>query len=414
MFRCFATDGVIPVVEIYPGSCFPVVSLLSGPPCPQKEFMNAMKKIYACTTLSFPADNIYWQRDTGLICRSLRNAGIESKCIMPLPGYEEDLDKEYLIRAAQEELESADWWKSLHLDGLVLYSWGGPKYTPVIRAAHEAGIKIMAHLDRGICLLPSWDSPLGYITHAYTYLKAVLFNIFSSRHLLYADYVSASRPLIEQLKASWMFSDALNGRYREFACPVASHFVYDGTTKEERVICVGRWSDDAIDEVKRPSYLRAVAEHFTDLCEDVPFEIYGRYGETMRRWYENLPKAKQARIKLMGAVRNEQLVAAYKRSMISICPSRSEGTHIASAEALNCGASIVAGPQPRLKVMHWYISLGAGTIAKEDNPDAFARAIIEELQCWRRGERAPERIAQAFNESFHADKAVLNIFKELL
>ena len=272
----------------------------------------------------------------------------------------------------------------------------------------------MIHLDRGLCLLPEWDASKSYAANMLLRLKVVVFNMLSSQHLKYADYVSASKPLLELLKKSRMFSPALNSRFQEFACPVASHFVYDGTPKEERVVCVGRWSDEKVDEVKRPEFLRAVAEHFVDISEHVPFEIYGRYGETMRRWYDNLPEHKKARIKLMGAVPNAQLVETYCRSMVSICPSRSEGTHIASAEALNCGASIVVGPQPRLGVLHWYISVGAGTIAAKNEPESFARAIADELDCWRRGERDPQRIAEAFNDSFHVDKAILRIFSEVL
>ena len=371
-----------------------------------------MKRIYTCTPVSFVADSVYWQRDTGLISRNLRCAGIESKCIMALPWHEDDVDAEHLIRVSLKELESPAWWKSQQLEGLVLYSWGLPKYTAVARAAHKAGIKIMLHLDRGVWIIPPWNPAVGWLPNVLRRLKMVFFNVLSNRHLLYVDYISASKPLIDLLRESKLYSSALNSRFREFACPVASHFVYDGTLKEERIVCVGRWSDDSVDEIKRPEFLRKVAECFVELCEHVPFEIYGRYGETMSRWYEALPEPKKARIKLMGPVPNEQLVAIYKRSMVCICPSRSEGTHIASAEALNCGASIVVGPRPQLGVLHWYIDLGDGTIAAEDTPASMAQAIVDELNCWRRGERNPQKIAEAFNGNFHVDKAILRIFGE--
>ena len=270
----------------------------------------------------------------------------------------------------------------------------------------------MLHLDRGLWLLPPWNPAVSRLSNVFLRLKMVFFNMLSNRHLLYADYISASKPLIDMLKESKLYSSALNSRFREFACPVASHFVYDGTLKEERIVCVGRWSDDPSDEVKRPEFLRKVAERFVELCEHVPFEIYGRYSETMSHWYESLPDSKKTRIKLLGAVPNAQLVAAYRRSMVCICPSRSESTHIASAEALNCGASIVVGPRPQLGVLHWYIDLGDGTIAAEDTPASMAQAIVDELNCWRRGERNPQKIAEAFNGNFHVDKAILRIFGE--
>lgn len=372
------------------------------------------KRIYTCTPVAFSGKGGFWSRDTGLICRSLQKAGVESKCIMPLPWYGDEENKESLIRVSMAELESPEWWKSLQLDGLVLYSWALPKYTKIARAVHKAGINVMLHMDRGLCLLPEWDSSQGWLKNMAKRLKMVVFNLLCARHMKYVDYISGSLPLIEMLKKSRMYPGSLNERFRAFATPVAPHFVYNGVPKEERVVCVGRWSDDKVDEIKRPEFLRAVAERFVEITETVPFVIFGRYGEAMRAWYAALPEAKKARIKLMGAVPNEQLVEAYQRSMVTICPSRSEGTHIASAEAMNCGASIVVGPQPQLGVLHWYISQGAGTIAAKNEPDSFAHAIADELDRWRRGERNPQRIAAAFNESFHADKAVLRVFNEVL
>ena len=86
------------------------------------------RKIYCCTPVAFIADeSTFFIRDTGLVSRSMRNDGAESKVIMPLPYYEEDLRDE-ILRTEYKNLESAAWWRSLQLDAVILYSWAYPRY----------------------------------------------------------------------------------------------------------------------------------------------------------------------------------------------------------------------------------------------------------------------------------------------
>ena len=125
---------------------------------------------------------------------------MESKCILLLPWRGDEDDKDSLIRASLAEPEPPEWWKSLQLDGLVLYSWALPKYTKVARAVHEAGIKVMLHMDRGLCLLPEWDASQGMVKNVVNRLKMVVFNLLCARHMRYVDCISGSLPLIELLK----------------------------------------------------------------------------------------------------------------------------------------------------------------------------------------------------------------------
>lgn len=369
-----------------------------------------MKKIYTFTPVSFAANQGFWCRDTGLINRTLRRTGVESKCIMPLPWHDDDEDKEYLVRASREQLLSADWWRSLGLDWVVIYTWADPRYTSMVRAIKRAGVRIMMHLDRSANLIRPWDPACNFVTNIYYRFKDTVLNLLRNRQMMLADVVSLSQPLADAHLESWCFSSRLKEKMHLFPCPVAPHFVYAGQPKEERVVCVGRWSDDEIDKVKRPEFLRAVAERFVEQDERGIFEIYGACGASMLNWYEALAPEKKARILLKGWTPNEELTEAYQRAMVSVCPSRSESTHIASAEAMNCGASIVTSCRKALVVLHWYISVGAGTVSEEDTPESFAKAIHAELECWRRGERNPQAIAAQFNDLFHVDKAIARIF----
>lgn len=369
-----------------------------------------MKKIYTFTPMSFPANERFWIRDTGLINCTLRQAGVESKCIMPLPWHDDD-EREYLIRATRQQLTSPAWWRSLQLDWVIIYTWADPRYTDMVRAMKRAGVRIMMHLDRSANLFRPWDPGASVFRNIYFRLKDTALNLLRNRQMMLADVISMAQPVADVHEKSWCYSPRLKDKIHIFPCPVATHFFYDGQPKEERVVCVGRWSDEEVDKVKRPEFLRAVAERFAEQDSRGVFEIYGRCGKGMTDWYAALPEEKKKRILLKGRVSNAELKDVYRRAMIAICPSRSEGTHIASAEAMNCGASIVTSCRKTLVVLHWYISMGAGSISAADTPDAFAEAIHRELEHWRRGERNPQQIAARFNNMFHVDKALHSIFQ---
>lgn len=367
-------------------------------------------KIYTFTPVSFVAPKSFWYRDTGLVCRSLQEMGVESKCVLLLPDHAETVGRESILRASVEQVRSADWWRAQHLDWVVAFTWSDPRYTSMVKAMRRAGIRVLLHLDRSTYLFRPYDPGKSFLVNAFYRLKDTILNILRNRHMMLADAISCSQPLAEACLNSWCFSSKLKEKFRPFPCPVASHFVYDGGGKEDRVVCVGRWRDGAEDAVKRPEFLRAVAERFVEQGEQGIFEIYGACGQTMKDWYAALPPEKKSRIVLKGMVPNSDLVHVYQRAKVSICTSRSEGVHTASAEALNCGASIVTSGRPTLAVLHWYIAMGGGTVSVEDTPESFAEAIHTELNRWCRGERAPEQIAARFNNIFHVDKSLCRIF----
>ena len=91
------------------------------------------KRIYTCTPVSFSGGDNFLARDSGLFCKTLLSMGIENKSIVQLP-HQEGEHADFLIRTSMSNLKSPEWWKSHHLEGVILYSWGAPRYTAVARS----------------------------------------------------------------------------------------------------------------------------------------------------------------------------------------------------------------------------------------------------------------------------------------
>ena len=64
-----------------------------------------------------------------------------------MPGPAEPDDEECLLRVAYQQLESEQFWRSLNLDGLVLYSWALLRYLPIANAVRAAGIPLLINVD---------------------------------------------------------------------------------------------------------------------------------------------------------------------------------------------------------------------------------------------------------------------------
>lgn len=365
------------------------------------------KRIFTCTPVAFHGNDFFFIRDTGLICMNLRRLGAESKAIMPLPFHEDDI-REDIIRVPMEQLKSVEWWRSLHLDGLVLYSWGAPRYTAIAKAVKRAGIKLVIHLDTsGVGDLRAYTEKHGFIGRLKNFAKTAVFDFLRARHLGHADVITCATPAGEAILQK-PFYGKLQGRFFPFACPVSPTMTYDGRPKEDRIIAIGRWDDTY---QKRPEMLMgALAVLYGRGCTAV-MEIYGNITDTLRSWHATLPPEMQSKIHLAGLVPNHMLYDVYNSARIIICPSLYESSHIVSGEALCCGASVVSAHQPvLLRDVVWYTTKDSGTVAKEDTPESLAKAVLEELQQWDQGHRDPAAIAANWQPLFHADKVMARIF----
>lgn len=355
------------------------------------------KKIYTCTPMAFSGKGGFWARDTGLICHSLQKAGVESKCILLLPWRGDEDDKDSLIRASMAELESPEWWQSLHPDGLVLYSWAAPKYTKIARAVHKAGIPFIVH----------WDGPgtqtrmLSPRYHALQWVSAL--------HMAYGTYVSMSPPVVESFMRELPSRlIRLADKCVPFPCPVNPSFVYDGREKENLVIAIGRWDDEW---QKRQHFLMSTLESYYAAGGDAVTEIYGKLTPELHAWHASLAEPAKSLVKLVGYIGNRYLFDVYNRARVILCPSSCEGSHNVSAESLCCGASVVVTNRPLLlATVHWYTSQNSGTISAEDTPESLADALRAELEIWKSGGRNPAAIAAAWQQYMHPEKSLMPLF----
>ena len=388
----------------------------------------AKRRWFTCTPVAFKGDHTFFCRDTGLFSRSFRKLGFESKAVMPLPGYDVDYVDE-VLRTEYRNLESADWWRSLDIEGVLLYSWGAPRYTKIARAIHEAGVKLVVFMDfngdfsewwtwRHVVRQPwaatvgvkGWKAFSAFCRSVWRHgVHDMMVDVMRSRHLRFADVVVMGNPFCraEFERLAWIYGSEIKRKGILLPCPVDEKFSYDGTTKEYRVISIGRWDDDY---QKRPAVLMRVLEELVRRDHEVAVDLYGQTTEVLRSWHAALSEAERSRILLHGVVRNEELLPAYRRAMVSFCCSSYESAHIVSVEAICCGASIVTSNRKGLASLHWYASEESGTISPEDTPESMADALLEELKAWKNGRRDPSRISRVWTERMYA----VNFLPQLL
>lgn len=363
------------------------------------------KKIYCCTPVAFAANEHFFIRDTGLISRTLQSMGIESKCIMPLPYHDSD-QREGIIRTEYKNLRSVSWWKSLGIDAVILYSWGAPRYTLIARAIHKAGIKQVIHMDfSGNLSSKKEDNFIDKI-------KNIFVNLIRRIHLGYADIITTNGIAAKNFRKHFFYGNLIARKIYKMSTPVSPLFrLHEKAQKERKVVCVGRWSDDEIDAVKRPLYMIQTVKAIAERDDTVQIEIYGRFGAKVQTCFDSFPQDIKKRIYLKGYALNHELPSIYNSAQVAICTSLSEGTHIASAEALCCGCSLVIPPRDSLAVLHWYTSGESGTIAEEDTPEALAKGVLKELTMWSNKERNATKIAIFWQQYFCIDKAMEQIFQ---
>lgn len=350
-----------------------------------------------CTPVAFHANDNFFSRDTGLICREIQKQGEACKVIMPLPAHEDDLPIGNLQRVTHKKLSSAAWWRRQELKGVVLYSWGDPRYTSIARAIHKAGIRLIIHFDSSGELHEHLQRPGNRLINR---LKDILVNALRKIHLGYADIITTSEPCIAKLRNDAYYGAAIADKCRAFPTPVESCFVYDGTPKQQRIICAGSWQLP----VKRTGMLVNTLSLLLKQHTSVQVDICGPATPALQEWHQALPESQHRRVQLHGMSTHEQLSRLCNSACIELCTSESEGSHTASAEALCCGCSVVCPPRPLLSVVRWYTSRHSGTVATEDIPEQLCAALLEELSKWQNGERNAADIATTWQPCFQVSQ----------
>ena len=381
---------------------------------------------YTCTPVSFKGDHTFFSRDSGAFCKAFQRIGVESRAIMPTPAQEGD--EPDLIRTEYANLEDPAWWKSLGIDGVILYAWGVGKYLPIARAIHDAGIFLVVYMDSSGLFFP-WQYWLPIAKNMYTkdvfihgkikgsaffllrLLKQHTWNLASRgrrKHLDSGDMVTFPIPSALQSVADreWLYGKSIVRKLALVPPPISSTCRFAGE-KRNIIMAVGRW-DDLL--YKRPCLLMSTLEQALAHAPHWEAEIYGNIPDFLREWHGNLPEPLRTRIHLAGYIPNIELQKKQSLARISLCTSLSESTHLASAEALCAGASVV-GPRltPQLNCLQWYVSHDSGTLSPDDSPESLSGALLEEIRAWDSGKRDPEEISRYWCSLLHAENSCKRI-----
>lgn len=123
----------------------------------------------------------------------------------------------------------------------------------------------------------------------------------------------------------------------------------------------------------------------------------------------------ETRLRITGRVGTEDLVRLYARASLVVVPSLYEGFGLPAAEAMSCGAPVVAtaaGALPEVMGIG-----GGGLLVAPGDPGALARGIVSLLGqpevCAERGAQARARIVETFSWPRVAE-ATLGVYREVL
>ena len=379
---------------------------------------------FTCTPVAFGGGPDFFARDSGLLCRGFQARGCESCAVMP--GERQAGDDADLIRTDYANLESAGWWKSHHLDGVVLYAWGSPKYRKVAAAIREAGIFLVLNQDNGGLISPlagfggwleeqwimaaNWRSFVKLVTRGLTFgLLAI--DPLRARHLKQGNVIACVSPAAAEhyRKLCHIYGgEHLAKRVVFIPHPVelGFHDANSATNKSRQVVCVGRWQDHL---QKRPQLMQAVLQQLTENDLEVRVEVIGTSTAEVVAWHRSLGSGMQDRVHLRGKLDREQLAGVLRDSQVFYSPSAYESFGIAAGEALCCGCSVVAGRSVSMASFEWFVAMDSGHLAVPDDVEGHLQALREELACWDQGQRDSAAIAKSWGKALHADEVAARV-----
>jgi len=353
--------------------------------------------------------------------------------VMPGPTREGDLKE--LIRTDYKNLENPAWWKSQKLDGVVLYDWALPKYTPLIKAIKKSGAWVFINMDNNGIISPIphaldfyvetmqagirvHGAILGFCIGIFRSLKASIpwtMDIPRLHHMGCADKIGAVSPIaltrIKRHCLSYGYGKISNNIFL-VPHPVSSIYQYDGSAKKDLVVAVGRWTK-ADSWQKNPKLLVGSLAKFLANHPSYNANIIGHYDEIIKDEILQLQANIRKRIELTGRLDPERIAAILNTAKISLCTSLTESFHIASGEALCCGASIVSYKSPFLSSFPFLTSHDSGTLAPDNSSVSIADALANEAMQWKSKKRSPIVISEYWNPLLHeinVAQKIINLF----
>jgi len=376
-----------------------------------------MSKWFTCAPCRFACcqEAFFW-RDSGLLTRGLQQLGHESKVVLPGPGFEGEFPD--ILRATLQEMESADWWRELKLDGVIMVAWARHRDTPIVRAIAASGTPLVLYIDgdgnpfplfRQIETIKTfWRGERGTYRgcgiRVFSFLKTVITVTVASflrhsylkyRHLRHADVVALQTPTsVEGHQQLCSFYGGKNhGVNLQLAgIPTPTSYAWDPSiAKEKRMVAIGRWE---MLWQKRPYVLMAVCASIARKHPDLHIDIFGTKTEALANWHLALETSVRERIHVHGFQPGKIVTAAVQKAQISFFPSSIEGGPLSMFECLACGVSTVGLDSPSMPGARWAAQCNHADLAPRDTTEAFVAAIERGLEKWERGEYSAQQISE--------------------
>ena len=356
--------------------------------------------------------------------------GVESRAVMP--GTRQEQDDADLIRTQFSNLESAEWWKSHELDGVVLYAWGSPKFRIVAAAIQQAGIFLVLNQDNGGLVSPlagvgdwlreQWilagqgRGAMAWLRCGGQVLRGVSVGLFltdtrRAAHLKHSNVIACVSPKAAGYyrKVCWWYGGAdLAGRVVLLPHAVETRFGFSDGTKRRQVACVGRWQDVV---QKRPWLLMETIGLLVAADDGVEVVIAGQVTSELEKWHRSLTDDRRSRVRLLGRVDREELAGILRESQVFYSPSAYESFGIAAAEALCSGCSVVAGRSVSMASFEWFVAEHSGTLSETDDAAGHMWTLERELTCWEQGGRVAREIAGVWGLRLHADRVAEQVLQ---
>jgi len=363
-------------------------------------------------------------RDAGLVALGMRSLGIDAQFVARGEGT--GPKDRPLILATLAQMGDAAWWRQWKLEGVALYAWGVPRYTPIARAIKTAGCKLALVLDNDGVVSPRvWAS--RYLVRQY-YVEAeerprLLAAILAAaktalaaiparhagrvQHLELADAMVLPSPLAKERFCRFLESQGRTDLIKKvhFApyAVVPEMTWQPGMKRERAIIAVGRWQT----VVKNAPLLVAALARALKARPAWRARVLGNGGDIVKRLIAATPGADALAIEVPGAVPHDRLPDFYRKSAIMLTTSFYESFHIASAEALCCGCSVVG--DARIPSMPYMAGSVSGTVYSIPTTGNVADALLTEMDSWDSGDRNPDHIGAWWTARLHPDRVAERI-----
>ena len=384
---------------------------------PASRSMGEIRHVAVAIPLAYREDGDFWGRDAGLLVRGFRELGYRASLVAlagEAPRVSGD-QAEGLALGTPSELSSPEWWKNLEIEGAVLYGWGLRHFSGIREAMRASVPHFAEHMDTDGMRSPrlgllsffylSWAQAMarrGAVnSQSLAFFPAALSALaWTAGSLLASPWRGRSAvkipagisnllvesPLSKERISRWLHLYGFSSQ-NVHLCPASVEFaslpVPGGQHRPPNIVAVGRWTSFQ----KNLPTLWKVAQKFVETNPGAEFHFVGE-----------MPGGfKPSRgLFVHGRIPRDEIGRLYAKSRILIAASRYESFHLAAAEALCCGCSVVL-PES-LPTAEWFASVSSGTVALSASHRHLLAALDQENSLWNAGARSPETIASHWRE----------------